>query len=342
MPVDADTRRAVGNLLAAAGRTGPFELAAIAGGGNNRALRVDHDDGPLFAKLYFHDPADTRDRLAAEFGFAAFAWARGVRALPQPLARDPMRRIGLYTHAPGARLPAGTVDATAVAAALAFHVDVNRHKDHPEARVLRPGSEACFSLADHLGVIDRRLRRLAAMQPADALHRDAIAFVEASMRPAAEVLHRHITDGARRLRLDPAEPLAEADRCLSASDFGFHNALIDDSGQFAFIDFEYAGWDDPAKVIGDFFSQVEVPVPETFLPAFADALAAGQTDPERERRRFDLLLPLYRLKWTCILLNDFLPAGDNRRRFARPDTDDGVRRMAQLDKARAMLRRAVP
>ena len=42
------------------------------------------------------------------------------------------------------------------------------------------------------------------------------------------------------------------DRILSPSDFGFHNALRGSDGRILFLDLEYFGWDDPAKLIGDF------------------------------------------------------------------------------------------
>src|SRR6185503_11886129 len=46
---------------------------------------------------------------------------------------------------------------------------------------------------------------------------------------------------------------------LSPSDFGYHNAVLADDETVRFFDFEYAGWDDPAKLVCDFFNQVEVP-----------------------------------------------------------------------------------
>ena len=41
-------------------------------------------------------------------------------------------------------------------------------------------------------------------------------------------------------------------RTLSPSDFGFHNAIRRSDDVLIFIDFEYFGWDDPAKTISDF------------------------------------------------------------------------------------------
>jgi hypothetical protein len=46
--------------------------------------------------------------------------------------------------------------------------------------------------------------------------------------------------------------LAADRRTLSPSDFGLHNAIRRPDGSLAFVDFEYFGWDDPAKTLVDF------------------------------------------------------------------------------------------
>ncbi len=52
--------------------------------------------------------------------------------------------------------------------------------------------------------------------------------------------------------------------------------------------------------------------------------------------RCRILLDAYRIKWTCIILNDFLPVGAARRAFA--DAGAWAMRCAeQLDKAEAKL-----
>jgi hypothetical protein len=70
---------------------------------------------------------------------------------------------------------------------------------------------------------------------------------------------------------------------------------------------------------------------------FAKTVAAPLTEPAMHLQRFDLLLPVYRAKWCCILLNDFLPVDDERRRFAGRTTDPEGRKAAQLAKARRAL-----
>jgi hypothetical protein len=105
-----------------------------------------------------------------------------------------------------------------------------------------------------------------------------------------------------------------------------------------FIDFEYAGWDDPAKTVCDFFCQPAVPVPREHFERFLAAVVSA-TGEAATRGRAALLLPVYELKWCCIMLNEFLSVGDDRRSFARVDESHETRRLKQLHKVEAALAR---
>jgi len=83
-----------------------------------------------------------------------------------------------------------------------------------------------------------------------------------------------------------------------------------------------------------------VPAPRECFDHFAETIATSLSRPAIHEQRFRLLLPVYQIKWCCILLNDFLPAGDRRRQFALPASQQEERRSQQLSKARAALRNA--
>jgi hypothetical protein len=51
------------------------------------------------------------------------------------------------------------------------------------------------------------------------------------------------------------------------------------------------------------------------------------------------LLPVYQVKWCCILLNDFVRADHARRQFALGPSADPERKRTQLDRARLWLAR---
>lgn len=277
-----------------------FALESLPGGANNRVFRVRFPDKSALLKAYFQHPGDKRDRLGAEFSFLRFAWDAGLRCLPEPLACDRKNHLGLYEFIEGE--PVREATQNAVQQAITFFRELNRHC--AGAIDLPVASEACFSVAEHLQTVERRVAALSGVEDAGAA-----AFVREELVPCwREIVGRIPVD------------TTTVERCISPSDFGFHNALREMSGRLRFIDFEYAGWDDSAKMICDFFCQPAVPVPREFFGMFEP--------PERAVR----LLPVYRVKWCCIMLNDFLPVGSKRRQYAgRGD------RGRQLEKARQAL-----
>ncbi len=121
---------------------------------------------------------------------------------------------------------------------------------------------------------------------------------------------------------------------MSPSDFGFHNILVDNKTLY-FFDFEYAGWDDPAKLFCDFYSQPESPVifeqAETFRILVSHALKLTEANLWTKE-----LLPFYRLKWCCILLNEFRQSDRNRRIHAGMHSVKMLR--VQLHKAKSYFK----
>lgn len=324
----------VRKLLASVGRRGAFSLRPVTGGGNNRAYRVSTSDGPLFLKQYF-DAA----RLNAEFSFARVAWSAGVRQMAQPLARDARVRLGLYSFLPGHPARPRDVTKRAVDDALKFFFAVNRATGG-QARALPNAAEACFSLKDHLGCVERRLARLEKIRGATREIKAAKDFISSELIPAWKRLERKLLDPARKSGQNLSGKLPQNARRLSPSDFGFHNARIE-NGVPAFLDFEYAGWDDPAKMVNDFFCQPRIPVAGAFRRSFVAAVARRQPRPADFLRRAAWLQPVYEVKWCCIMLNDFLPAGRQRRRFAKGRSGEKTRMSTQVGKARQVLRRVM-
>lgn len=312
-------------------------LQPMPGGGNNRVYRVETPGGPFFLKAYFRNPGDLRDRLTAEFSLARFAWGRGIRRVPQPLAMDSEHGLGLYEFIGGRKPAPAEVDAQAVDQALAFYQELNSQRDCPEARALPDGAEAWFRLVDHLDCVERRLQALAQMCPVTEVDHQAYALVRSAVLPAWQTTRSSVSREARQLGLDEARLLDASERCLSPSDFGFHNSLRQPDGTLRFFDFEYAGWDDPAKLVCDFFCTPALPVPLVHLPRFAAEVTKPIARSDNARARIRLLLPVYRLKWVTILLNEFLPVGLHRRRFAEPGFDLEQRKFWQLTKAKRAI-----
>jgi hypothetical protein len=334
-PADPKLLALANRLVERAGRGRANALSRLDGGKNNQVYRVVTDAGDaVVLKHYFSDPRDPRDRLAAEWGFLKYTWSRGVRAVPEPLTSDATARAGLYGFVPGRKLLATELTPQHIDAAIDFVLAVNAAPRTPQA--LAPASEACFSLADHIATVERRVARLATLDPQAPHVQQAQRLVDEALLPAWSEVKTRLTKEARDVGLEIDRALRPEECCLSPSDFGFHNALADGTGRMIFLDFEYAGRDDPAKLVSDFFCQPEIPVPLNYYAGFLTRLADGLELDEAGRTRCRILLDAHRVKWSCIILNDFLPVGAARRSFADAGAWD-IRCREQIRKAEAKI-----
>lgn len=309
-------------------------LEPLSGGGNNRVFRVGAGVREAVLKVYFQNPADKRDRFGAERAFYELLWRTGVRRTPEPLAWEESQRLGLISLVDGRKLQPAEVDQRFVEQALEFVLEANRARSDTATRDIPAASEACFSIAEHLAVVDRRVARLNTIATDSALDCEAAAFVQAELAPAWVAIRAKIEAQADS---SSGGALPAAARCISPSDFGFHNALLPADGRLRFFDFEYAGWDDPAKLVCDFFCQPQIPAPRAARRHFTEALQRGLGLDETFAQRAGLLFPAYQVKWCCIMLNEFLGGERARRDFARGAVTPETRKEVQLAKARAAL-----
>lgn len=330
-------QRAVSELLVLAGRSaGHLTIEDCPGGGNNRVYRVAAGADAFIVKWYFSHPADSRNRLRSEYGFLQYARSVGCRQVPEPLAALPERQLALYEFVPGRKLTTDEIAVEHIDQAVDFVVALNGPQRLVEGARLPDASEARFSVAGHLDAVRGRVDRLSAIQgdaPEDREARSAAAEIEALLRRHGADIER-VAPGQG---IETAGDLPSRSRCISPSDFGFHNVLVRPSGQLCFLDFEYAGRDDPAKMVNDFFWQPAVTVPGAFYDSFLDRCLRYTDEPDLLAARTRLLRPLFGIKWCCILLNEFLPASAQRRRFALAEADAPARKRAQLAKVRRLI-----
>jgi hypothetical protein len=306
-------------------------IERIGAGRNSRVFRVTLGDGGADArvviKFYRHDAGDTRDRLATEFGAVRFLWQNGVRVIPRAIADDRDHHCAIYEYIDGdAPERAGIADAD-VDALVDFLTGMQAFRTRPGAAVLGAASEASFSLAALAAHVEARAERLRTTGQDAAVQQ----WISAVFTP----LQREIFQWYDSAAAGAGQPLAvelEPDRrTLSPSDFGFHNAIRRQDGALAFVDFEYFGWDDPAKTVADFLLHPGMTLPDPLKRRFAERFLAACVFVPELAARARLVYPMFGLKWCVILLNDFLPD--------RATTATAETRAVQLQKADSLAAR---
>jgi hypothetical protein len=319
-PIEESVRKLLG--------AGPVTIESLDGGRNSRVYRLIVPDGVYAFKTYFRHASDSRARMEAEFEGLSFLWENGERAIPHPIAAGAEQACAVYEWIDGSRISSTEVTAADVRAAIAFLVRLRSLKSRPGAPALRPASEACFSARALTDCLRARMEPLLARTDDSELSE----FLQQNLVPAME--SASVWSGRRLGRVFDHD-LPPADRTLSPSDFGFHNALRRSDNSLVFLDFEYFGWDDPVKMICDFLLHPGMTLPSTHKQLFAASIL--QEFPEAAAR-IDAFYPLFGLKWCLILLNEFLPEHILRRKFAgMTDGELELRQSQQLAKAKAML-----
>lgn len=314
----ADARAA---FLEKLGIHGPLRIEAIGHGRNSRVERVASDKGEWILKHYYSADALAHDRLGAEYGFLEYLNAQGIARVARPVGFDRATHLALYTRLAGQRVVRVTDDH--IRQAAAFIGAINAHPHSEQARALPSAADACATWDDHLRLARVRVAQFKSLSPKSNVERSAHRWIAEQLAPTWRAIDTWLQGQA--LAAVDATPI------LSPSDFGFHNAL-EDGGILSFVDFEYAGWDDPAKLACDFLCQPEIPVDRAQGVLFVDLVARHLGLTNAWTQRVDALLPIHRLKWCCILLNEFRAEHRARREHAGAATQDML--AAQFDKAR--------
>ena len=309
----------------------------LKGGRNSRVFRVDCSDGvPVAVKAYFRSAHDRRDRMGCEFRAFQLLHEEGLASVPEPLAADSRRHIAVYEFIEGTPVASADVSEGDVEQGLVFLRALKQIASSGAATEFPAASEACFSIQALFENLDARFL---ALERASKSESSLAEFLEyfVPFRRSAEDWCR---DFCRQQGIDVSSEIPHVARTLSPSDFGFHNTLRRADGELVFLDFEYFGWDDPAKTISDFLlhpgMELAPQLKQRFFSGSLDVFSGAAQIEERVRAVY----PLFALKWCTILLNEFTLDHGARRSFAVGAS--GVwSQISQLEKARRFLRQAM-
>jgi len=270
------------------------------GGANNLVFGCETPASKVVVKAY---PQATQ-RFQAEADFLAYANKVAAGYVPRLLETDTARRLLVMEYLEGARFDVDSViERDDVERAAAFIGRLNTDPAQAAAQITLPAAEGFLELSQHAENVATRVSELT-HRHLPQTYQDAaqrlVVDTKSRWEAISRALEAKLRDGA------VSDTLPAANRCISPSDFGFHNALRCQDG-LVFYDFEFAGWDDPAKTLVDFFLQPRIPVSREyealFLPALSHNIPAAELGA-----RADVLRPVLHLKWITIVLAVLRPA----------------------------------
>lgn len=307
------------------------EIGRVGGGRNSRVFRVRAGGTTYALKQYPSRADDPRDRLGTEAMALTLMDRHGLTRVPRLLATDRDQDYALLSWLDGQ--PPGTITEADIDASAAFLAAIHTLRAESGFPAERLASEACLSAAESLRQIDARRALLAGLPDEIDLHR----FLAGPFATALDRASGAAADRLAAVGLDLTAVLPQDRRSLVPSDFGFHNSLRRTDGSLAFFDFEYFGWDDPAKLTADFMLHPGTPLNPEQRHRIGAAARSVYGDTPQFAERLEATYPLYGLRWVLILLNEFLPDRWRRRQAAGAATSWDEAKARQLAHARRLL-----
>ncbi|CBN55128.1 MULTISPECIES: phosphotransferase [Kamptonema] len=316
-------------------------IQRIGGGRNSKVYKLTcANDSQYAAKLYFRHNSDKRNRLVTEFSSLQFLWENGVSQIPQPLVADKDFGCALYEYIEGSNILPQEATSNEISKAVDFLVKLAELKVRKNSHFLPLASEAFFSVQAIVQNIEQRLSRLSALPNSEAPYKALAEFLTGEFQPAFHQIVNWCQTNLNQSEMSYTAEIEEREKTLSPSDFGFHNALRRANGEIIFVDFEYFGWDDPAKTISDFLLHPGMDLADGVRQQFFGEMLRGFRDYRHLAKRVEIVYPLFGLKWCLILLNEFVPQDLLRRGFAQgSDLDRSPLQIEQLAKAKRMLQK---
>lgn len=328
-------------ILISSAETPISSYRKLSGGKNNKTYELTLKSGEKWvAKKYYFSNYDSRNRLQHENSFLKYLEESNIINCPRVIKSNKSAKVGYYTHIEGS--PAEQLKQITDIhweQCIHFLIEIQTNKDSYLAQNLPNAIDSALSLEEHISKLQiRRDRWLTVINNCNGkdLNPSISSFIQSELEPAYQRLASKIISSPMFKR-----KISREECILSPSDFGLHNAIRSNEDTLYFFDFEYAGWDDPAKTISDFFCQPRIPANPTFFKLMQDQIL--NTLPQSARafflERSPIIYDITCLKWCFILLNEFHPEDSKRRVFAISKTQFSDNIEKQLKKAKALLSR---
>lgn len=276
------------------------QMTRLGGGRNSRVILIKSGQDSFVLKIYPQNSTDGRDRVGTEVELLNFLRGRGIRQVPKPLFWDKACNWAAYSWFNGSAVT--VISPEVIDEALKFIGYLKKLSNTAAARQLPVASEACFSLLAHVQMVQKRLLKFRAIRGVGTIHDQVLQWTNELL---VKDLNRTLKEIMMKLsdnELNENVPYSE--RILSPSDVGIHNMLRMDNF-YGFVDFEYAGWDDPAKFAVDWILQPDSPLDVDNASNLISGLKMQLTDTWHWQIRLNRIIDLYRLKWCAIMLNIF-------------------------------------
>ncbi len=320
-------------------------IEAIPGRGNSKIFKLSDESTSYALKIYPDLALDPRERLVMESKACDLFKEHDINHVLIQVSSQTHLNMGIYKWIEGE--PIIEPNQQDMDQAISFihklkslsHLNHSSHTSHSNHLHHFPqASEACLSINQLMQQVAKRWGKLLAIKDCDEHFSQ---FLETELEPIfLKLIGREVPS---ELSIQQFSDLDLAYQILSPSDFGFHNSIKDAHHKLHWLDFEYFGWDDPVKLTLDFLWHPAMTLSEDQKHRWLNEMKSLFSKDPQFIKRLEYCWPLYGIRWSFILLNEFLNIGWKKRLHANTNelTSKKEKLQNQIQKSRNVLTQLV-
>jgi hypothetical protein len=298
------------------------QIKTVRSGKNSKIYKINTDKKKIILKSYY---GKKNLRIKKEFQFYKYLNQTNINNVVTPIAFDFKNNFAALPYIVGNKIH--KVKNKHIVQFSNFINKINQKNIH--SKKIGLAVEGIDNRKKYITICQNRINKLKLVDKKSAIKRELYLFLNEKIIPTFKILKNKIND--KRIFYQVKYKLYKKDMIISPSDFGFHNA-IESKKKIFFFDFEYAGYDDPVKLICDFYCQPNQKVSLKQKEKFKKMIIKKSKNYEELDYLISELLPLHYLKWCCIILNEFIPSKLSIRKHAGQLKNDALH--SQLIKAK--------
>lgn len=273
-----------------------YNISRLAGGINNPTYLLRNESTRIVLKKITTDSTPIFDRYLAEKQFLHLANTLGDINTPKLIdCYDAERILILEYLGPDENIDVIKIDKQRINDCIKFIHKINSKTELSKEIVQQRAADCYLDLSGHIKNINSRILNFNVHHLSDEYKNNAAELLFL-LNKKWQILKE---DTLKYIQINPDKNnIDKSFLIISPSDFGFHN-VITSKGTNYFIDFEFSGWDDPAKLYCDFILQPKIPIPKCFHALIRIELM-NKNYLIKYNDRIDILYKLLEFKWHTI------------------------------------------
>ena len=290
-------------------------IETIVAGKNNLVEKIFYKKKIFIYKKYLKDQGNgiNYSRYKSETSFINLLTSKNIKNLPLILATDPYSQENLFNFINGKKVK--KITKKDIRQCINFIKKINFQISNKKISNFKMATEACISIDDHIKTAERRILMLSKFPKNYGIYKKTKKFINQELKEAFTISKNNIYQLFSKNEIN--EKLKEKELILSPSDFGFHN-IIKKNSKLYFFDFEYAGKDDPVKLMSDYICQPDYKLNISQINFFYRNILKMFKNKKKINKRFQAVINIHRIKWCCVILSEILSKQYfKRRKFAK-------------------------